>query len=83
MRFAAKADVEPMQAVNLGTRGLQEALDLLEYTNHPDGTAFSELRRSNGVESRTASGCGAWATRWTAPGRSVTRPPTNTAGSPP
>src|ERR1041385_7693151 len=30
MRFAAKADVEAMQAVNLGTRGLQEALDLLE-----------------------------------------------------
>ena len=25
---------------------------------------------------RTTSGCGAWATRWTAPGRSGTRPPT-------
>ena len=27
--------------------------------------------------------CGAWATRWTARGRSATRPPTSTAGSPP
>ncbi|WP_329126303.1 arabinosylfuranosidase ArfA [Streptomyces sp. NBC_01465] len=50
MRFAAKAAVEPMQAVNLGTRGLQEALDLLEYTNHPGGTAISELRRAHGVD---------------------------------
>ncbi|MFC8436038.1 alpha-N-arabinofuranosidase [Streptomyces sp. NPDC057253] len=50
MRFAGKAWVEPMQAVNLGTRGLQEALDLLEYTNHPGGTAWSELRRSHGVD---------------------------------
>ena len=33
--------------------------------------------------SRTASSCGASATRWTAPGRSATRPPTSTAGSPP
>ena len=32
---------------------------------------------------RTACGCGASATRWTARGRSATRPPTSTAGSPP
>ena len=31
---------------------------------------------------RTASGCGAWATSWTAPGRSGTRRPTSTAASP-
>jgi alpha-L-arabinofuranosidase len=47
-RWAAKAGVEPMLAVNLGTRGIQEALDLLEYTNHPDGTELSELRRAHG-----------------------------------
>ncbi len=46
MRWCAKAEVEPMMALNLGTRGVQEALDLLEYTNHPDGTALSELRRA-------------------------------------
>src|SRR6266699_2286803 len=42
-RFAEKAGVEPMMAVNLGTRGLQEACDLVEYANHPGGTALSEL----------------------------------------
>ena len=48
MRWAAAADVEPMMAVNLGTRGVQEALDLLEYCNVAGGTALSDLRRANG-----------------------------------
>ena len=39
---------ELMEAVNLGTRGLQEAMDLLEYANVPSGTALSDLRRENG-----------------------------------
>ena len=39
---------ELMEAVNLGTRGLQEALDLLEYANVPGGTELSERRRANG-----------------------------------
>ena len=42
------AGVEPMMAVNLGTRGVAEALDLLEYCNHPGGTALSDRRRANG-----------------------------------
>ena len=37
-----------MLAVNLGTRGVQEALDLLEYTNVPGGSDLSEWRRTNG-----------------------------------
>ncbi len=44
------AGVEPMMAVNLGTRGVQEAVDLLEYCNHPEGTALSDLRRANGTK---------------------------------
>ncbi|WP_338039881.1 hypothetical protein [Nocardioides caldifontis] len=40
--------MEPVMAVNLGTRGVQEALDLLEYTNMPGGTAWSDLRRRHG-----------------------------------
>ena len=48
MRWTAKAGVEPMMAVNLGTRGVQEALDLLEYCNVEEGTYWSDLRRSNG-----------------------------------
>ncbi len=50
MRWAAKAGVEPMMAVNLGTRGVQEALDLLEYCNVPGGTEWSDRRRANGAE---------------------------------
>jgi len=49
-KWAEKADVEIMYAVNLGTRGVQEALDVHEYVNHPEGTALSELRRANGAE---------------------------------
>ncbi|BCB77703.1 alpha-N-arabinofuranosidase [Phytohabitans flavus] len=48
-RWAGKAEVEIMYAVNLGTRGVQEALDVHEYVNHPAGTALSELRRANGA----------------------------------
>jgi len=50
MRWCARAGVEPMMAVNLGTRGVQEALDLLEYCNVPGGTELSDLRRANGAE---------------------------------
>ena len=32
---------ELMMAVNLGTRGIEAALDLLEYSNHPSGTALA------------------------------------------
>ncbi|MFD7310503.1 alpha-N-arabinofuranosidase [Promicromonospora sp. NPDC059942] len=50
MRWCARTGVEPMMAVNLGTRGVQEALDLLEYCNVPGGTTWSDLRRANGAE---------------------------------
>ena len=50
MRWAKKADVEPMMAVNLGTRGVTEALDLLEYCNVPGGSKLSDLRREYGDE---------------------------------
>jgi len=47
--WAKRADVEPMMAVNLGTRGVEEACNLLEYTNFPGGTKYSDLRRAHGV----------------------------------
>ncbi len=50
MRWCALAEVEPMLAMNLGTRGVQEAIDFTEYVNLPGGTAFSEQRRANGAE---------------------------------
>jgi alpha-N-arabinofuranosidase len=48
-RWLALTDSELMLAVNLGTRGIQPALDLLEYANHPSGTALSDLRIANGT----------------------------------
>ena len=42
------ADVEPMLAVNLGTRGPDAARRLVEYCNHPGGTQLSDLRRGHG-----------------------------------
>lgn len=43
-----KVGSDLMLAVNLGTRGTLEALDLLEYANIPGGTALSQQRIDNG-----------------------------------
>ena len=48
--WCRQAGTEPMMAVNLGTRGVQEALDLLEYCNMPGGTHYADLRRSHGAQ---------------------------------
>ena len=50
MEWARKADIEPIMAMNLGTRGMQEAIDLLEYANHPEGTALSDARIEHGAK---------------------------------
>ncbi|WP_433274633.1 alpha-N-arabinofuranosidase [Pseudonocardia xinjiangensis] len=47
-RWTRAAGTEPMMAVNLGTRGVQEACDILEYANHAGGTKYSDLRRAHG-----------------------------------
>lgn len=46
--WLTKVGSELMLAVNLGTRGVEEALDLLEYSNIPGGTALSDQRIVNG-----------------------------------
>ncbi|WP_308796530.1 arabinosylfuranosidase ArfA [Agromyces silvae] len=43
-----KVGSELMLAVNLGTRGVAEAIELLEYSNIPGGTELSERRIANG-----------------------------------
>ena len=48
--WARSVGVDPIMAVNLGTRGVQEAADLLEYCNHPGGTALSDQRIANGAK---------------------------------
>jgi alpha-N-arabinofuranosidase len=40
----------PMLAVNLGTRGPQDAANLVEYCNHAGGSLWSDRRRANGWE---------------------------------
>jgi len=44
-----KVNAEMMMAVNLGTRGAQDAGNLVEYCNFPKGSYYSDLRRSHGV----------------------------------
>lgn len=47
-KWAKAANTDMMMAVNLGTRGIQDACNLLEYCNHPSGTKYSDLRISHG-----------------------------------
>ena len=48
--WTRKVNAEPMMAVNLGTRGPEDAKNLLEYCNLPGGTYYSELRKKHGYE---------------------------------
>jgi len=49
-QWAEDAGIEMMLAVNLGTRGIEDARNFVEYCNHPSGSYWSDLRRSHGVE---------------------------------
>ena len=48
--WAKKAGTDVMMAVNLGTRGPDEARDLVEYCNLDTNTYFANLRRKNGAK---------------------------------
>ncbi|WP_438444103.1 arabinosylfuranosidase ArfA [Gorillibacterium sp. sgz5001074] len=48
--WAKKAGSEVMMAVNLGTRGVDDARNLVEYCNHPSGSYWSDLRISHGYK---------------------------------
>lgn len=50
VKWTTKLGVEPMIAVNLGTRGADAAAALLEYCNLKGGSYYSELRRSHGFD---------------------------------
>jgi alpha-N-arabinofuranosidase len=50
MKWCRKVGTEPMLAVNLGTKGFNEALAMLEYCNHPGGSYWSDLRKKNGAK---------------------------------
>ena len=50
MKWVDKTGTQPIFAVNLGTKGIENALSLLEYCNLKGGTAFSDMRCKNGHE---------------------------------
>lgn len=48
MDWADRADTKAMMAVNLGSRGIDAARNMVEYCNHPEGTYWSDLRKKHG-----------------------------------
>lgn len=50
MDWSRQANTEVNMAVNLGTRGVDAARNIVEYCNHPGGTYWSDLRKENGDE---------------------------------
>lgn len=50
LQWAEKVQSEAMYTVNLGTGTMQDAMDIVEYTNHEGGTYWSDLRKKNGHE---------------------------------
>ncbi|WP_283679290.1 alpha-N-arabinofuranosidase [Lentilactobacillus sp. Marseille-Q4993] len=50
IEWSRKVGAEPDMAVNLGTRGIDAARNLVEYCNFEQHTYLSDLRRKNGAE---------------------------------
>jgi alpha-N-arabinofuranosidase len=50
VQFCRALGAEPMLAVNLGTRGLAEVSNFVEYCNAPPGTKFADLRAAHGYK---------------------------------
>lgn len=50
MDWAKLANTDVMMAINLGTRGIDAARNLIEYCNHKGGTYWSDLRKKHGYE---------------------------------
>ena len=46
--WTKKAGSDLMYAINLGTRGPEQARDVVEYANHKGGSKFSDMRIANG-----------------------------------
>jgi len=48
--WAKEVGIEVCMAINLGTKGIDDARNIVEYCNHPGGTYWSDLRKKNGAE---------------------------------
>ena len=80
--WCKKAGTHAMVAVNLGTGTPQQAADLWNTATSPAARTGAICASPTATRSRTTSASGAWATRWTAPGRPAPRPRTSMATSP-
>ena len=50
MKWCQKAKTAPMMAVNLGTRGPDEARALVEYCNHKSNSKYADMRIAHGYK---------------------------------
>lgn len=50
VQWAKEVNAEVMYAVNLGSRGPDDARSVVEYSNHQSGSAWSDLRIKNGAK---------------------------------
>ena len=48
--WAKRVDTDVMMAVNLGTRGADDARNLVEYSNQKTDTYYADMRKKNGFE---------------------------------
>ncbi len=80
--WSKKAGSDVMMAVNLGTRGIEAPAICWSTATIPPAPSTATGASPTAWSSPTTSRCGAWATRWTAPGRPATKPPRNTAAWP-
>ena len=50
LQWAQRVGCEPLYTINLGTGDISDAIHIVEYTNHPGGTHWSDLRRTYGQD---------------------------------
>ena len=50
LQWAERTGVESMYTINLGTGDINDAIKIIEYTNHSGVSYWSDLRRKNGHE---------------------------------
>ena len=48
--WCKKVKTEPIYAINLGTKGVDSARNVIEYCNHPSGSYWSDLRIKHGFK---------------------------------
>jgi len=50
LQWAERVGFEPMYTINLGTGNINDAVSIIEYSNHEGGTYWSDLRKEYGHE---------------------------------